>query len=105
MPQSECDYCRGTYDWSWTEAFEKFGFGDGDAQVETWQVEAVLADAGYEVTVQGWGMHNTVITSIRKDGTEFIPQNDPDVRFGYDDPRGYLPSVIVELLDKALPDP
>jgi hypothetical protein len=105
MPQSECDHCGGTLSWSWTEAFEKFGFGDGDGQVETWQVETILAGAGYEVTVEGWGMHNTVITSIKKNGTEFIPLGDPDVTFGYDDPRGYLPSVIVELLDKALPDP
>ena len=105
MPVSQCECCGGTCSWSWTEAFEKFGFNDGDGQVETWNVEAVLTESGYDVTVTGWGMHNTVITSIRKDGTEFIPQNDPDVTFGYDDPRGYLPAEIVRLLDQELPDP
>ena len=42
MPVSECDYCGGTLTWDWTEAFEKFGFQDGDGQVETWQVENAL---------------------------------------------------------------
>lgn len=64
MPSSECDCCGGTYNWFWTEAFDKFGFNDGDGQVETWNVESVLTEAGYDVTVTGWGMHNTVITSI-----------------------------------------
>jgi hypothetical protein len=105
MPISECDCCGGSYNWSWTEAFEKFGFNDGDGQVETWNVESVLADAGYEASVEGWGMHNTVITSIKKNGVEFIPHDDPNVTFGYDDPRTYLPAAIVALLDEALPDP
>jgi len=104
MPVSECDNCGGSYAWSWTEAFEKFGFMDGDGQVETWQVEAVLTDAGYAVTVEEWGMHNTVIVSIRKDEAELIPHDDPGCRFGYDDPRDYLPAAIVRLLDDALPD-
>ena len=105
MPITECDTCGGPFRWSWTEAFEKFGFMDGDGQVETWNVETILAEAGYEVVVQGWGMHNTVITSIKKNGVEFIPHDDPEVTFGYDDPRSYLPVAIVELLDGALPDP
>lgn len=103
MPISDCDHCGGDYHWKWEEAFEKFGFMDGDGQVETWNVEAVLAEAGYEVTVEGWGMHNTVITSIKKDGKELIPRDDPNVTFGYDDPRDYLPEDIVSLLDRELP--
>lgn len=105
MPNSECDCCGGIYAWSWTEAFDKFGFNDGDGQVETWNVEAVLSGAGYDVAVVGWGMHNTVISSIKKDGKEFIPCEDEGVTFGYDDPRSYLPAEIVNLLDQALPDP
>lgn len=104
MPVTECDTCGGPFRWSWTEAFEKFGFMDGDGQVETWQVEAVLSEAGYECTVEGWGMHNTVIVSIKKDGVEQIPQDDPGVTFGYDCPRDYLPKTIVVLLDEKLPD-
>lgn len=104
MPKVQCDYC-GSHDyfWSWEEAFDKFGFNDGDGQVETWQVEAVLAEAGYTVTVEGWGMHNTVIVSIQKDGRELIPHDGPQITFGYDDPRSYLPDSIVDLLDEKLP--
>ena len=104
MPISTCDHCNGDYHWSWTEAFDKFGFLDGDGQVETWQVEAVLIESGYDVIVEGWGLHNTVITSIKQDGRELIPENDPEFRFGYDDPRSYLPAPIVALLDRELPE-
>ncbi len=51
MPVSDCDNCGATYHWKWEEAFEKFGFGDGDGQVETWQVEALLTEAGFEIEV------------------------------------------------------
>lgn len=103
MPESECDNCGGSLNWDWTEAFEKFGFGDGDGQVETCQVEDVLREAGYEVKVQKWGMHNTVIVSIKKDGTEFIPYSNPAYTFGYDDPREFFPVEITDLLDEQLP--
>lgn len=65
----------------------------------------MLTRAGYDVTVTGRGMHKTVITSIKKDGAEFIPHDVANVAFGYDDPRGYLPEAIVNLLDQELPDP
>ena len=103
MVTTECDTCGGQYHWDWTEAFAKFGFGDGDGQVETWQVEAVLTDAGYRVIVDEWGMHNTVITSIKLNGVELIPYDNPDYSFGYDNPRDYFPVKIVSLLDEALP--
>ncbi|MEZ5551533.1 MAG: hypothetical protein R3E82_11630 [Pseudomonadales bacterium] len=105
MPICECDNCGGELHWRWEEAFEKFGFMDGDGQVETWQVESVLIDAGCEVVVEGWGLHNTVIISIKQAGKEFIPHDDPNVTFGYDDPRSYLPADIVALLDRELPAP
>ncbi|MBU1210189.1 MAG: hypothetical protein KJ587_02830 [Alphaproteobacteria bacterium] len=101
---SLCDNCGHEIRWSWTEAFEKFGFNDGDGQVETWQVEGVLTDAGYAVTVQGWGLHNTVITSVKKDGVEQIPYGRPGFTFGYDEPRSYLPPEIIALLDEHFPD-
>jgi hypothetical protein len=102
MPLTTCDTCGSdAYRWSWTEAFDKFGFNDGDGQVETWQVEAVLVQAGYDVEVQTWGLHNTVIVSIKRDGKDCIPDG---ISFGYDDPRGYLPAEIVDLLDRHLPD-
>ena len=104
MPKSECDYCGSSdYYWNWEEAFDKFGFNDGDGQVETWTVEGVLVKAGYEVEVNGWGMHNTVIVSIKREGKELISLDDPEVQFGYDGPREYLSEEVVELLDKGLP--
>ena len=81
-------------------AFDKFGFGDGDYQVETYNVEEILINAGYEVDILPFGMHNTVITSIKLDCIEQIPDG---TIIGYDDPRQYLPAFIVTILDEALP--
>lgn len=103
MVSTECDCCGGTLHWDWTEAFAKFGFNDGDGQVETWQVETVLAEAGYQVQVEGWGMHNTVITSIKRNDIELIPYGNPKYTFGYDNPREYFPECLIGLLDQQLP--
>lgn len=83
--------------WSWEEAFDKFGFGDGDGLVMTDVVVSVLTDAGYSVTAEPWGLHNVTIMSIKSaDGTELIPST---ANIGYDDPRSYLPHAIITLLD------
>ncbi|MAT94108.1 MAG: hypothetical protein CME59_16120 [Halioglobus sp.] len=103
MPIDECYHCGNNYHWSWTEAFEKFGFMDGDGQIQTHDVEDVLIEAGYEVKLDEWGLHNLVIISIKKNGIELIPHDDPKVTFGYDDPHDYLPAEIVQLLDEKLP--
>ena len=82
--------------WSWEEAFDKFGFEDGDGPVMTDVVEAVLRDVGYSVTAEPWGMHNVVIFSIKDaNGNEIIPST---VKMGYDEPRNYLPAAIIALL-------
>lgn len=104
MPVSECHCCGGKYYWKWEEAFDKFGFGDGDAQVETWRVEAVLTEAGYTVETVDWGCHNTIIISIRKDGAELMPGDDSPFKVGYDEPRTYLPPAIIRLFDEMLPE-
>jgi hypothetical protein len=101
MPQTICDTCGGKYAWSWTDAFDKFGFGDGDGQVMTHEVAHVLRDAGYEVETNVWGCHNVIIDVIRKDGRDLIPAS---VQIGYADPRRYLPKRIIRLLDRQLPD-
>lgn len=100
MPISECNICGGSIGWNWEEAFCKFGFMDGDGQVETWNVADTLTEAGYEVTVHEWGCHNTIITQIKRNGVEKISEQ---VTVGYDDPRDYLPARIVKLLDKNFP--
>lgn len=100
MPRSKCDNCGGPYDWVWEDAFDKFGFGDGNGQVETATVAHVLTQAGYAVEHEYWGLHNDIISSIKKNGVEQIPET---AGVGYDDPRKYLPAAIVTLLDERLP--
>ena len=101
MATTDCKNCGGTYHWYWEEAFSKFGFWDGDGQVETWRIEDALREVGYETTAEEWGFHNVVIVSIRKDGRELIPKD--DIKIGYDNPRTYLPREIIALLDEVFP--
>lgn len=96
-----CPHCASRLLWSWEEAFEKFGFGDGDEIVMTEAVADALRNQGYTVIAEPWGMHNTVITSIVKDGIEQIPDS---ASVGYDEPREYLPDDIVRILDEAFPE-
>lgn len=103
MPIETCECCGRDVDWTWEEAFEKFGFNDGDGLVMTHTVAAVLRDAGTTVEISQWGLHNTVIVSILcpKRG-ELMPKCHPAITIGYDNPRSYLPVDIVDLLDDAL---
>lgn len=102
MPITTCRNCHSDYHWSWTEAFDKFGFGDGDGTVLTDHVADALEAAGYHVAHQFWGMHNDVIFSITDDsGRQLIPAT---AKVGYDNPREYLPPEVVTLLDETFPD-
>lgn len=96
-----CPFCFHAHGWRWEEAFDKFGFNDGDGLVMTSAVVDVLTAAGYEAKSEAWGIHNVVITAISRDGVSLIPES---VRLGYDDPRRYLPTELVALLDGAFPD-
>ncbi len=101
MSITTCPTCGEPHSWSWEEAFDKFGFGDGDGIVMTEHVAEALRKRGYTVTTEPWGMHNVTITSIRtKKGKEIIPE---DINLGYDAPRDYLPKRIINLLDEAFP--
>ena len=97
MSITRCTQCGHEHGWSWTEAFEKFGFDDGDGLVMTEAVATVLAAAGYAVSSFKWGMHNTIISSIKRGQTELIPEG---TSVGYDDPRKYLPEEVIALLDE-----
>ncbi len=99
MMTSECPRCAHPHDWQWEEAFDKFGFNDGDGLVMTGRVVAALRKGGYCVRAQMWGMHNTVILSIRRGRRQLIPET---ANVGYDDPRTYLPKEIIDLLDEEL---
>ncbi len=94
-----CESCGARHAWRWEEAFDKFGFGDGDGLVMTDHVADVLRKAGYAVTTEHWGFHNVIITSIALGVVEQIPDG---VRLGYDDPRSYLPAALVVILDNKL---
>lgn len=80
----------------------KFGFGDGANGFLTEKVADALRKAGYTVKVEPWGFHNVVIDSICKGGIELIPMQ--RIRFGYDEPRGYLPKKLIRLLDRQFPE-
>jgi len=106
MPKVTIDY------WNWEEAFDKFGFGDGDGPNFTDEVAGVVMAAGYEVDIQTWGMHNTMIMDVlrptkvvkgRKTETVPISIIPKDVDVGYADPRKYLPKALVVALDKSFP--
>ena len=95
-----------TIDWGWEEAFNKFGFGDGDGEVMTDSVVAAIQAKGYRVAHQVWGMHNDTIYEIKRaDGTViYPPPSKPNYRVGYDNPRDVLPPDLVAHLDKEFPD-
>ncbi|MCA9078189.1 MAG: hypothetical protein KDA93_24380 [Planctomycetaceae bacterium] len=97
-PPAAVTYLSG----AWEDAFLKFGYDDGDGFVETDLVAKVLAHAGYEVHIHEWGLHNTVIDSLTRDSVELIPGRDSTFRFGYDDPRDYLPQQVVSYLDRSI---
>lgn len=96
-----CPRCRTKYHWAWEEAFDKFGFGDGDSIIMTGSVAETLRANGYSVAMQRRGAHNLIITGIERDGVSLIPA---DTDLGYDDPRDYLPHAIVSLLDSEFPE-
>jgi hypothetical protein len=96
MPRTTCHTCGGDLQWDWEEAFDKFGFNDGDGQVMTDEVVEALREGGYVATAEGWGFHNVVITSISKDGISLIP---PEAVIGYDDPHDYLPKELIDYLE------
>ena len=101
MPRTTCTTCGGDHIWSWEEAFDKFGFGDGDGMVMTDAVIRTIKTAGYDASAEAWGFHNVVITSIKRDDCDVIP---PTAVIGYDSPRNYLPVSLIDFLDQHLGD-
>lgn len=86
--------------WEWEEAFSKFGFGDGDGPNFTREVEEFLYDIGWSAEVDNWGIHNFMIMDITGANGE-KPMAKATV--GYDCPRTYLPTELVEQLDEKFP--
>ena len=112
-----------SYEWSWQEAFLKFGFGDGDAWNGTHLIADFLSKEGYEVEYDSWGCHNIAITRLSKNGIGLLPGYDDkgcpiegyldlrvhpsetkQITYGYDDPETYLPADLVKKLNEHFHD-
>lgn len=92
--------------WYWEEAFDKFGFDDGDGLVLTHLVaEALRFMPGRSLTVHHdvFGMHNDVITNIFDGGIDLWSADIANP--GYDDPRNILPGDIIAYLNEEFPAP
>ena len=93
--------CCEPIEWQLNEAFEKFGFSDGNSnRCYTGDVAEVIERLGYEVECDGWGMHNYVIIEIKRiEGEEII--YDELHLGGYDHDRTFantLPQDICQAL-------
>jgi hypothetical protein len=90
---------------NWTDAFNKFGYGDGDDTVYTPEVVSFIESQGYSVEYQEWGCHNTVIIGLARETTPgtfediWLEAGDVGYQVGYDDPRPHLPADLVAALD------
>lgn len=94
--------------WSWTEAFDKFGFDDGDGPNFTGQVADFLESLGFDVECERWGIHNIIIRHLSYNGIDLLAlpvdrdeYGDGRVpELGYDNPREYLRPGLVAALDR-----
>lgn len=79
--------CTATYEWDVRDAFNKWGFDDGDSNRNyTGKVASVIEDLGYEVNCDAWGMHNYVIDHIlNSDGVTVYGGDHPLFLAGYYD--------------------
>ena len=84
--------------WQWEDAFDKFGFGDGDGANFTHEVEDFLLKHGWTAVADWWGIHNYMIIELTGPNGE-KPMADAVV--GYDNPREYLPKELIDKLDKT----
>lgn len=89
--------------WHWEEAFDKFGFDDGDGYIMTNDVVDVLEKAGYECFAEELGIHNVIIQNIEDPDGKEIWSNSMNFPMGYTNPRMVLPQEVIDLLDKAFP--
>ena len=63
---------RTVVEWTWEDAFDKFGFGDGDSWNGTDIVASAIDALGYTAECDGWGCHNYLIVDIKKDGKSIL---------------------------------
>ena len=98
--------------WEWEDAFSKFGFNDGDGWNGTYLVSDFIDTLGYQTSCDNWGIHNYLITDIRKDGKSILFKEDANGSLdawlphlahikeplGYAEPSSYLPKEMLDEL-------
>ena len=91
---------RVEIEWDWEEAFDKFGFGDGDGWNGTEIVADFIESLGYGVVCDQWGIHNYMIMDLTVwCGPIYISILPDHISRGYDNPHGYLPRDLVQQLE------
>ena len=77
--------------WQWEEAFQRYGFDDGNGWNGTDHVAEALGDLGYECE-HLYGSHNHYILTLTKGGQ--VIENEGD------EPKEFLPKRVVDFLDQ-----
>ena len=91
---------REVIEWEWEEAFDKFGFGDGDGWNGTDIVADFIESLGYETQRDVWGIHNYVIMDVMvRCGPIQISIIPLKTNINYDNPHDYLPRDLVRELE------
>lgn len=80
-------------EWDWRDAFDKFGFGDGDSWNGTGYVREFLEGLGWTLNEAQYGAHNWMIFKMTK-GDVVIEAD------GYKQPEEFLPQELIDALDK-----
>ena len=77
--------------WTWEDAFQNYGFNDGNDWCRTFVVVEALEELGYKCETS-YGSHNNYICTLTKDTTS--------IEVGEDNLRRSLPRDAVTFLDQ-----
>lgn len=86
---------------NWADAFNKYGYDEGDGVVHTQRIVEFLESKGYQAEYEPWGHYNTLIVElIDPNGKLVIRVGEGKYQLGFDDPHRYLPAKLIEMLDE-----
>ena len=110
-------------EWTWEDAFSKFGFEDGDGWNGTNIVCHAIDALGYETICEWWGCHNYMIMDILNGDNSLLFDDElkwnaetiarmnkngvtdiSNQAIGYTDPHLFLPDDILEMLNATFND-